>query len=859
MIAIPVSGAVVRRALRTFAVVAVAVTALGLSLPSALMTTKSLAPGRFGFWTRANVVVYVRNASAEEAGIYAGDRIDYSRMASSERYGTWQDGLRLPPVGKTVSFVVDRLGKRHISVLTAQAVDWSSVLAPGLPTLTALKATFIVLILLGSALFLIRPTMLTLAFFLFVVAFDVPFPLMYFFLPPSGYAAVVVLSDSFVGLGAIGFLLLALNLDARRQVRSGAAVWGAAALFAIIVVPLAISDVFEIALGTRPAWPLAGWASFMALWFCYVAGFVLLIQLAVNAAAPRIVRLLATLLATIGALTILGNTFTSETSWWYFVNLPTALANRPPIGSALGGASLGWQLTLHLVFAGAVSYAVIRAASFRTVSLFLRVASYAGLTLLTVAIFLQDILGYFNNVINAITLWPLAYLVAFYAIVRARVADTGPVFSRVVAYVIVALLAIAAFALINLVFAPQLPNYTLVVPLEILAAIFIGYWASGLRDLAGSLSLACVDAWNAWAKGRVREERDAFAQALGLAERTRRQPLVAEVRAQIAFSAWRDGDDAEFERNIGALQRLLGARSMRGLWGFAEAATSGNDELHFQQDDLDEWKARAALVLCARTNDGALAQRLAADALETSYRAGSPSMQLLASVAVAETCPDKRNPSLERAQAIARDAGWPALSKSILALRANSRDIGILQSFVDVRLRKSRKSRPMFEVSFFNAELYQNGTRLSLSEKQLELLLAVASTPTGINDSDLIDALWPESEGDAARNSFRVCLHGLRKSAGDARIITRIGKGYAVHPWADVDLWRFQSLLSTCRESAGRAGARELSDMCDALRAAEGRRATLGGWFYRFEQMLSRKLDEAERVLSREAAHGAKS
>jgi hypothetical protein len=45
--------------------------------------------------------------------------------------------------------------------------------------------------------------------------------------------------------------------------------------------------------------------------------------------------------------------------------------------------------------------------------------------------------------------------------------------------------------------------------------------------------------------------------------------------------------------------------------------------------------------------------------------------------------------------------------------------------------------------------------------------------------------------------------------------------------------------------------------MCDALRAGEGRRATLGEWFYRFEQMLTRKLDEAERLLGREAARTA--
>jgi len=55
------------------------------------------------------------------------------------------------------------------------------------------------------------------------------------------------------------------------------------------------------------------------------------------------------------------------------------------------------------------------------------------------------------------------------------------------------------------------------------------------------------------------------------------------------------------------------------------------------------------------------------------------------------------------------------------------------------------------------------------------------------------------------------------------------------------------------RNSGGRKGAVELRDLCDALRAGKWRRATLGEWFYRFEQMLNQKLDEAERLLDRKA------
>jgi hypothetical protein len=572
----------------------------------------------------------------------------------------------------------------------------------------------------------------------------------------------------------------------------------AALLLGIIVAPVATSDVLELLAGNRPAWPLAGWASFSAVWFCCIAGFVLLVRVIASAAAPRSLRLLAALVASVGALTILDWTLVAEHSAWYFANLPSVAMNRGLIPTR--GEPWYWLDSGEL--------------------------------------FVLRLLG---------------TLLAFYVIIRARIVYAGPVLSRIAAYVIAALLVIAVFAFANVAFARWFPTYTLVVPLEILVAIAIGYWVSGLRDLAGCLSLACVDAWRAWAQGHAREERDALTLSLGLAKRTRRHSVLAEVRAHIAFKSWRDGEDGEFERNVDRLRRALGRRNLNGIRGFADAATSGADELCFQGEDLPEWKARGALVLCARTDDAGRARQLATTALASADRAGLPSLQVLASIAVAETCSDQRSSALERAHALARDAGWPALSKSILALRANSRDLGILQPFVEVRLRRSRPARPIFAISFFNGELRQNGARVGVTEKQLELLLTVASARTGIKDDDLIDSLWPEAEGDAARNSLRVCLHGLRKSAGDARIVTRVGKGFVLHPWADVDLWQFLSQLSVCRENGGAKGREDLRRLCEALRAGEGRRATLGEWFYRFDQMLARKLDEAERLFGGDA------
>src|SRR5580658_6795377 len=130
MIGIPVSAEVVRRRLQKVAVAAVAVAALGFSLPNLLESTNPLTLGTFDFYTSANVVVDAE-PRAEAAGISSGDRIDYFLMPPNERYGSPGDGLREPPVGRSVSFVVDRHGHRHAATLTADAFppdDWEYTL-----------------------------------------------------------------------------------------------------------------------------------------------------------------------------------------------------------------------------------------------------------------------------------------------------------------------------------------------------------------------------------------------------------------------------------------------------------------------------------------------------------------------------------------------------------------------------------------------------------------------------------------------------------------------------------------------------------------------------------------------------------
>lgn len=79
----------------------------------------------------------------------------------------------------------------------------------------------------------------------------------------------------------------------------------------------------------------------------------------------------------------------------------------------------------------------------------------------------------------------------------------------------------------------------------------------------------------------------------------------------------------------------------------------------------------------------------------------------------------------------------------------------------------------------------------------IELIKAiVAFGGTDVPEAQIVDALWPEEEGDAARQAFTIAVHRLRKLLGDPRFVLVAGGRVGLNPelcW--LDLWSFDRLL----------------------------------------------------------------
>lgn len=139
------------------------------------------------------------------------------------------------------------------------------------------------------------------------------------------------------------------------------------------------------------------------------------------------------------------------------------------------------------------------------------------------------------------------------------------------------------------------------------------------------------------------------------------------------------------------------------------------------------------------------------------------------------------------------------------------------------------------EIRFFAGEVRADGKIVSLPDKEMQLLFTVAAAGT-INGEQLMDMLWPDADGDAAHNAFRVCLHRLRKHLPAGQIIRRSGKAYALADGIDVDLYRIRDAMCQCNSADAQNNV--LDELLVAIREGHASRAALGDWFLRFERLL---------------------
>jgi hypothetical protein len=229
-------------------------------------------------------------------------------------------------------------------------------------------------------------------------------------------------------------------------------------------------------------------------------------------------------------------------------------------------------------------------------------------------------------------------------------------------------------------------------------------------------------------------------------------------------------------------------------------------------------------------------------------------LEFLALIALAEFDAGERARLYERAQSCCKRLGSLWLLESVRALASGKSYNKSLDAFVNKRLRAPRSARPTLEIRFADASVRAYGATVELRPRELALLLTIAQTREGASFERLADILWPDLDGDAARNVLHVTLHRLRKALSDEAAITRTASRYRLRDGAVVDAWDMRTLLAAA--DSGTLNERErrhLGEAIEALRSGRQSRPNDQEWFLEIERMIARLYRDIEQRLAADA------
>jgi DNA-binding SARP family transcriptional activator len=330
--------------------------------------------------------------------------------------------------------------------------------------------------------------------------------------------------------------------------------------------------------------------------------------------------------------------------------------------------------------------------------------------------------------------------------------------------------------------------------------------------------------------------------------------------AEATFSAWLSGDDERFERFASELEALVERNGVRAFAYFSSIVRARKPD-DPSGIDLPRWIACGQLVGCSMAGDAGEALRYAKAALAASRSCFAPFMCTLAALAVAEFATGaERVAAFAEARRASLEIESEPLQAAVEAVASGQGDLGMLAPYIE-RLRCKRSTAPArLEISIVRGTVYGSGVEISLSDRELSLLFALAARPQEVSQARLFEMLWPEFDVPAARNALHVALHRLRHRLGDDEAVVRTGNGYRVRADASVDLWEIErraaNLLKRGRLSEEQHA--ELKAVYERVRVALPPRVTAWEWFDPIERRISEIRCELAQRLARHALEAGK-
>ena len=376
-------------------------------------------------------------------------------------------------------------------------------------------------------------------------------------------------------------------------------------------------------------------------------------------------------------------------------------------------------------------------------------------------------------------------------------------------------------------------------------------------DIMASGTLLALGSDVARVRGEFAVARQLIDRALEAARRSGLYNFVAFDLAEGAFGAWMSGEDTLLARYGAELEDAVRRNGVRGFAFFCAAVRGRPDEPG--DADLLKWVACGRMIAAANAGDSRHAVRYAKAAVTAAGQYRAPFIECLALIALAIFDDERFDEHMERAIARAQRCESEPLRLAVLAIAERRAEYGMLNPFM-ARLQRERIERvPMLEVQLTAGNVRSAGREISLSDRELALLLALSLRRETVPRARLADLLWPELDEYAARNALSVCLHRLRHHLGNERSIVRSKEGYALNDDVRVDLWEIDRTVAALRSRPALEDAerRRLSVVYEKLRFRRPERMAHWEWFEATERhMCELRLEVAHRLASDALSHG---
>jgi ATP/maltotriose-dependent transcriptional regulator MalT len=233
-------------------------------------------------------------------------------------------------------------------------------------------------------------------------------------------------------------------------------------------------------------------------------------------------------------------------------------------------------------------------------------------------------------------------------------------------------------------------------------------------------------------------------------------------------------------------------------------------------------------------------------------------LQVMIRVSAALLLPVQQRRLLE-ARAIAQRIESPPLQASIELLIDSPvpTDFGIFKNIAARVARSPLKVRQdVLYVDVVRGQVRRGSELLHVSDRGLELLVALALLPSGTTKEELAGAIWPGLDAEAALNALKMCVSRTRMQTADRDVVQSTKRGYVLGERVATDVREFERLARGMRgvDVFSDPIRRQVQEAAKALGARERGYASRWRWFVPQTLHLDELQSELALMLAKDAA-----